>query len=115
MSRPPKYRGSPYGAKDPENLDNILSELFHLRGYNRFKANEQLQEMWDQVAEEFSHAAMKVKGIKNGVLEITLSNSALLYQLDSFYKSEFLHTIQTEYKHLKVREIKFRLKGNLNK
>lgn len=114
MSPPPQYRSRPYDTSEPGNINVILNELFQQRGYLRFDSNQQLQAIWDELTAEFATSKMQVKSLKNGVFEVNISNSALLYQLNSYYKNEILQTLQTHHKHLKVRDIKFRLKGSLN-
>lgn len=114
MSRPPQQRTRPYDRSEPAQLGDVLSQLFALRGYGRSQANQQLEEIWKQVAGEEIAAQTKVANLKNGVLHIGVSNSALMSEIVAFHKVEFVRRIKSEHRQLKVRDIKFKLRGDLN-
>ncbi|MEZ6065000.1 MAG: hypothetical protein R3B90_04685 [Planctomycetaceae bacterium] len=48
--------------------------------------------------------------IKSGALQIGVANSALLSELSAFHKVSLLEQLQTKYSHLRIRDIKFKLR-----
>ena len=105
---PPKSRGSAISG-DPVPLGDALSQLFATRGYGRVQGDRQLREVWRQVAGDEIAAQTRVGGIKSGVLQVTVTSSALLGELVSFLKSDILKKLKHEHAELRVRDIKFRI------
>ncbi len=100
-------------ASEPEHLSKALSELIAARGLARVRGDEQLRQTWREVAGEQFAADTKVLGIRNGVLRIGVSNSALLGELVSYHRESLLQSLQQDHAFLKIRDVKFRLKGNI--
>lgn len=100
-------------SPDPLPLSRVLSELIALRGYARVQAGSQLDDAWRDAAGSNVATATKVQGIKRGVLQVSVDNSALLSELASFHKSTILATLQEKHPHLKLRDLKFALKGKM--
>lgn len=111
MNRLPKERERPYDKSEPKAVGELLSDLFALRGYGRVQTSQQIQQVWTDVAGVEIAAMTKAVGIKNGVLQINVSNSALLSELASFHKQQFLEEFRTKHPDLKVRDMKFKLRG----
>ncbi len=99
------------GGPDPQRLSGVLSELIALRGYARVQAGSQLEAAWKEAAGSDVAKATSVQGIKRGVLQISVDNSPLLGELASFHKSTILQALQEKHPHLKLRDLKFALKG----
>ena len=95
----------------PQQLGDVLSQLFTLRGYGRPQAGRQLQNVWQEVAGDSIAGQTKVQGIKNGVLQIAVTSSAMLQELDGFHKWSLLERLTAEHSDLRIRDIKFRLKS----
>lgn len=115
MTRIPKERRRPYDTTEPDQLGNLLSQLFSMRGYGRTQAKQQLSDIWKKVAGEEVAGQTRVSGIKNGVLQVGVANAALMSELATFTKMELIEKFQTEFAHLKVRDIKFKLRGDLSR
>ncbi len=115
MTRLPKTRNRPYDRSEPATLGDVISQLFTLRGYNRVQGNKQLDEIWVKVAGEDIAEQTKVSGLKNGILQVGVSNSALISELAAFLKVEILEQLQADHSHLKIRDIKFKLRSDLTK
>lgn len=92
----------------PQDIGSILSKLFALRGYGRVQGDRQLQEAWQDIAGPELSQGTRVTGLKNGVLQVGVSNSALLSELVSFHRAELVEKLQAGYPHLKLRDIKFK-------
>ena len=101
------------GAGEPEHLSKALSELIAARGLARVRGDDQLRETWREIAGPNIAAETRVLGIRNGVLQIGVSNSALLGELSSFHRIGLLNSLKQDHAHLNIRDLKFRLKGNM--
>ena len=98
---------------DPQPLARVLSELIALKGLARVHGNEQLQQAWKRVAGDNIGRCSAVIGLTRGVLQVGVTNTALLSELASFHKATLLESLQQQHPHLKIRELKFRLKTDL--
>ncbi|WP_197441082.1 DUF721 domain-containing protein [Thalassoglobus neptunius] len=111
MSRIPKERSRPYDRTEPKSVGDLMGELIALRGLAQTQSRRQFEEVWRKlIGDDFAELA-KATGLKNGVLQVVVSNSALLSELASFRKHELLERFRTEHADLKVRDIKFKLRG----
>lgn len=100
-------------ASDPRHLSKALSDLIALKGLVRVRGEGQLASIWSGVAGPEISRQTKVLGINRGVLRIGVSNAPLLSELVSFRKTSLLKVFQEEHADLKIRDLKFRLKGTL--
>ena len=94
---------------DPHRLGDVLSHLFTLRGYARTQTGRQLAEIWASVAGETISGRTRVQGIKSGVLQIGVHNSAMLQELEGFHKWSLLERLQERHGDLGIADIRFRL------
>lgn len=101
---------SPRQADDPQQLGDVLSQLFSLRGFGRVQSNRQLQNVWREVAGESIAQRTKVQGIKNGVLQVAVTNSATLQELEAFHKFSLCERLASDHSDLSIRDIRFRLR-----
>jgi len=100
---------------DPQPLSAALSELIARRGFARVQGNSQLVTIWKQVVDERTAERTKVLGLKRGVLEVGVTNSALLNELVSFHKTGLLDRLKAEHPEQKIKDIRFRLRSDLSK
>lgn len=98
---------------EPQHVRKVLSELIALKGLARVHGTEQLQQAWRTVAGDELGRKSKVMELTRGILMVGVSNSAVLNELAGFHKQVLLEQIQQRFAHLKVRDIKFRLKTDL--
>ena len=99
----------------PASLGSALSQLFALKGYAATKGDAQLADAWKAVAGEKIASMTAVQGVNRGVLQIGVSSSAMLNELASFHKLRLVEELQGKFPELKVKDVKFRLRGNLAK
>lgn len=97
----------------PQPIGKVLSDLFALKGYARVQGNEQLHKHWKAVAGEALAAQTRVVGMKRGVLQVGVSNAPLLSELVAFRRPQLLKQLQEEASELKVRDLKFILRGDI--
>jgi hypothetical protein len=110
----PQSRRVPYDTSEPESLGGVLSKLFALRGLGRPQAQRQLQELWQRAAGPELDSQTRVLHLKNGVLHVAVSNSALLGELAAFRKTELLQALAADTAPIRVRDLKFKLRGTLS-
>ena len=98
---------------EPARLGDVLSKLFALRGYGRVRGDEQLQHAWQTALATLVEAdwlnQTRVLFLRSGVLNVGVSNSALLSELAAFHKQALLQTLRTQAAHLRIRDLKFRI------
>lgn len=101
-------------SRDPRALGDVLSHLFALRGYGRARADRALHDLWRQAAGEQIATRTRVLGLRNGVLQVGVSNAALLGELAAFHRPSLLEALQRSAPDGSIRDVKFRLKGTLS-
>ena len=99
------------GPHEPQALGDVLSRLMALRGYGRVRGGRQLADVWRAAAGEKTAARTRVMGLKNGVLQIGVSNAALLSELTSFHRQSLLESLQKSKGGYAIRDLKFRLRA----
>lgn len=99
-------------ASEPQHLSKALAELIALRGLARVRGDEQLKSIWKEIAGERIGSHTRVLNVRRGVLEIAVNNAALLNELVAFHKLSLLSALKRQHGELKIRDLKFRLKGD---
>ncbi len=112
-SKPPAAAGGKRRPGDPTSLGSALSQLFALKGYANEKGNAQLADCWKEVAGEKVASRTTVLGVHRGVLQVGVSSAAMMGELASFHRLRLIDELQTRYPDLKLKGIKFRLRGDL--
>jgi Dna[CI] antecedent, DciA len=102
MSSSPKSQG-------PKPLSEILGNLFAARGYGRLQGLSELELAWKLAVGEPECRQTKVGGVRRGVLNVTVANSALLEQLDTFDKPGLLAALRRDAPGTPILDIRFRI------
>lgn len=102
-------------ANGISSLGSALSQLFALKGYAADRGNAQLVEAWKALAGERIASRTAVLGVNRGVLQVGVSSAAMLGELASFHKDRLVADLKAKHPALKLRDIKFRLRGDLAK
>ena len=97
----------------PRHLSAALTELISLRGLARAGEAAELESVWRELAGAVVAAKTRVLGVKRGVLQVGVSNAPLLSELVSFHRESLLRKLQQQHASLKIRDLKFRLKGDM--
>lgn len=100
-------------SSEPQPLGDVLSQLFAARGYGRVRGDRHLHDAWADVAGEQIRQQTKVIALRNGVLQVAVSNSALLSELVAFHKADLVDRFRSDHPECKVRDLKFRLRGDM--
>jgi hypothetical protein len=98
---------------EPQPLANALSELITLRGLANSRGRTELQDAWAAVAREWGRHTRALE-LKRGVLHVGVSNAALRSELDGYHGAALLAALRERSPKLRVRDLKFVLKGDLN-
>lgn len=97
----------------PGRLSQAVAELIALRGWAQAQGHARLTEAWRLVAGAPIAEATKVVGIRRGVLQVAVGNSPLLSELVAFHKAGLLAALSKECPDLKIRDLKFLMRGDL--
>jgi len=100
-------------SSEPRSIGEAISDLIRARGLARRNSDRQLTGIWNQLSGERIAAATRVDGLKRGVLQISVSNAAMLNELVSFHRHSLLKALKSQEQTQKIRDIKFRLRGDL--
>ena len=111
----PSGRGNPPRPGDPQSLGAALSQLFAIKGFAATKTDDALAAAWRTAAGDRIADRTTVTGITRGVLGVGVSNAALLNELVAFHKGSLLAAMKAQYPHLKLRDMKFRLRSDVTK
>lgn len=99
---------------DPTPLSAAISELIQKKGLARVRGNAQLTGIWEAVAGERISGQTKVLGMKQGVLQVGVDNSALMNELASFHRTALLHKFKKEFSEHRISDIRFRLRSDMS-
>lgn len=95
---------------EPHRLSAALTELIALRGYARTEEHRRYHDAWNAVAGDW-RTQTRVLRVVRGQLTVEVDSGPLLSELSGFYAGELLRRLQTEHAGLKIKSLKFRLKG----
>jgi hypothetical protein len=97
----------------PESLSRAVTELIALRGWAQLQGHARLVDAWKTAAGSPIAGATRVLGVRRGVLQIAVGNSPLLSELVAYHKSSLLAVLSRDCPELKIRDLKFVLRGSL--
>ena len=100
---------------DPQSLGAALSQLFAIKGFANTRTDADLTAAWNEIAGEKVAGLTAVLGVHRGVLQIGVASSAMLNELVAFHQQRLLDGLRQRYPALKLRDIKFRLRGDLTR
>ena len=96
---------------DPAPLSAALSELIAIRGFARVEEHRQYHAAWNTVAGPHLMEHARISRVSRGQVFVEVDNAPLLSELSGFHAPEMLKRLQTDYPQLKIKGLKFRLKG----
>ena len=95
--------------RGPRALSDILGELFTVRGYGRFLAQQELEDAWNAAVGEPLCRQTRLGEVRRGVLNVTVSHPALLEELAAFRKPELLAALRSGAPGTTIHDIRFRV------
>lgn len=96
---------------EPSPLSAALAELIAVRGYARVEEHRHYHAAWKAVAHADWVSRTRVLRVSRGQMMIEVDNGPLLSELTGFYAAELLQRLQGDYPQLKIKGLRFRLKG----
>ena len=96
---------------DPSPLASALSELIAKRGFARVEEHRQYHAAWKAVAAPHFVEHARISRVSRGQMIIEVDNGPLLSELSGFHANGLLKRLQSDYPQLKIKGLKFRLKG----
>ena len=111
MKKPPEPRDSLPPMGEIPSIADLLPKLIALRGIGRIRGDRQLSDAWKAVCPEEVASGSRPASIRNGVLTVIVTSSTLLGEVVSFHKSGLLSRMKSQFPHLKIRDLKFKLQG----
>ena len=96
---------SPFGK--PAQLGNILRQVVRKKGLAEESSQKELSEIWARTAGERVASKSFVRKLRSGVLEIGVSNGAILEELNCYLKHDLLPDIQKLHPDPPVTSLKF--------
>ena len=109
--KPPEPKILPPPIREVSKLGDVLSKVVAMRGIGRIRGDRQLLDAWKSVAGPEASEGSRPTTLRNGVLQVLVSNSALLSELVSFHKAMILARLKAEHPSLKIRDLKFKLQS----
>lgn len=92
----------------PKRSAELLSKLMARKGYNQTESSNELDDAWKAIVDPKWQSRTKVGIIRNGILEIVVSSSAINQQLE-FQKSKLLSEMQSRLPQNKLKDLRFKV------
>ena len=92
-------------------MKQALDELIASRGLTQAAGRAELVGEWEAAVGPQIAANTRVLSYRDGVVEIGVRHAGLLSQLKSFERPQLLGRLQE--RHPKIRDLKFRLRGDI--
>lgn len=91
----------------PARLGNLLGNLIRTKGIAEQSSVQHLEDIWKKAAGDRIAAKSYVKRLRSGVLEITVSNGAVLEELTCYLKHDLLESMQQQHPDPPINSLKF--------
>lgn len=101
-----------YYQREPQRVGNVVSQLLARSGYAQVQAADARAAAWKGTVDAATATQTRVGQLRRGVLQIHVSNSALVQEL-AFQKTQLIAGLQQRLPELKLRDISFRV-GSVN-
>ena len=104
MSSSP-FEKSPF--EKPTQLGQLLQNIVRRKGLAEQSSGDALAMLWKQTAGERISSKSHVRRLRNGVLEIAVTNGAILEELNSYLHHKLLISLQAQHAEPKIENLKF--------
>lgn len=95
-----------FGSK-PTKLGLVLQNLVRRKGLAEQSSGQELDQLWKTVAGERAAASSYVRKFRGGVLEIGVTNGAILEELNSYLRQDLLLAMQNQHPDPPIASLKF--------
>ncbi len=93
--------------KKPMQLSHLLQNLVRKKGFAEQSSGEKLEQIWKTTAGQRVAERSFVRRLKSGVLEIGVTNGAILEELNCYLRHELLPAIQQQHPEPPIDSLKF--------
>lgn len=94
--------------RGPELLREVLSRLMVARGWGRRQGRMHLENAWAEAVNPEHAKCTRLLGLRRGILEVEVANSAALQELAHFYKRSLLKKLQQKLPSMPIKDLRFR-------
>lgn len=91
----------------PVLLRDVLANLIRRRGLANSSGNSELNQLWKTLVPPEISSRSRIKRIADGVVEVAVSNNAVMEQLRGFYEHEVLNELKQRKPEYNIRSIRF--------
>lgn len=91
----------------PTRLGNVLNRLVRQKGIAEQSSQQALQELWKTSVDQRIADKTFVRKFRAGILEIGVSNGAILEELNSYLRHDLLIAVQKKHPDPKIESLKF--------
>lgn len=95
-----------FGNK-PTKLGLVLQNLVRKKGLAEQSTGQELDRLWKTVAGERAAGCSYVRKLRGGVLEIGVTNGAILEELNSYLRQDLLSAMQQQHPNPPIVSLKF--------
>jgi predicted nucleic acid-binding Zn ribbon protein len=102
------YRRRRVPVPQAKKMGDVVSQLLVKRGYANVQQASALDAVWNAAVGERFVTQSKAGQVKRGVLEVFVTNSAVIHEL-TFVKAKLIKLLAVSAADHKIRDIKFRV------
>jgi predicted nucleic acid-binding Zn ribbon protein len=102
ITRRQRYR------RGPKSIADVLSSLIARRGYAQIQTSCGCEQAWQAAVGDKMAAHSRVGNVRRGILEVTVSSSAVMQEL-MFQKRRLLQELTRTIPEQKIRDFRFRV------
>jgi predicted nucleic acid-binding Zn ribbon protein len=107
-----KNKSKYFDIERTEDLSSVLKRFLKSTGIGWMLKHKDVISVWNEVTGEEISSQTKVKGYRNGVLQVDVFSPVLKSELEQFYKDSLVDSIKSASPELGIRSIKFRLSSD---
>jgi len=102
------------GERGPERIGRLLASYLRAAGLHEVEEARELATAWRQSVTRKIFDGTRLLRVRDGVLHVGVSCSALLFELSGFYREEILTRLRSNYAGGYLRDIRFVLDSSDN-
>ena len=91
----------------PARLGQLLQSLVRRKGLAEQSSGQELEQLWKNTAGERVAAKSYVRKLRSGVLEVGVTNGAILEELTCYLQHELLPAMQQKHPEPPINSLKF--------
>lgn len=95
-------------ARQPQRAGDVVAQLLAKRGYGAVRSDEQLAAAWTEAVGAAMAPYSRPVGVRRGVLEVTVSASAVMQEL-TFEKQTLLAAMQQAMPDARIKQLRLRV------